>query len=193
MSLRVVRRECVPFWGLPLNFFIYTLASSLRPYYVIVQTQKYNSEMWFENKQKMCVMHILHESHYTFAIRCWFNDLYFELFHEIFPLFHIHMELFSITSMRLLIHLTLLHPLIPIWPRNWYRGPTTNPLTPISKALTLMLYLSFSSSVLRFLYLLVLYFWFSNGIDNTTMMILRFTLDWRTISGHKPLLNIVFR
>ena len=67
---------------------------------------------------KKSLMRILHESYYAFTIRCCFKNLYFELLHVIFLSFHIHLELFSVTSMRHLIHLTLLHPLILIWPRN---------------------------------------------------------------------------
>ena len=57
-------------------------------------------------------MRLLHESCYE--IKCRFNEIHFELFHEIFILFHIHMELFSVISMRHFIHLALLRPLIPI-------------------------------------------------------------------------------
>ena len=53
-------------------------------------------------KKSACVMIILRESRYAFVIRYWFEDFYFELFHGIFLLFHIH------------IHLTLLCPLILI-------------------------------------------------------------------------------
>ena len=41
-------------------------------------------------------MRILRESRYAFTIECRFNELHFELFHGIFLLFHIHMELFSV-------------------------------------------------------------------------------------------------
>ena len=58
-----------------------------------MQTQKCKIEMWFQ-KKSACVMRILRESRYAFTIRNWFNDFYFELFHGIFLLFHIHMELF---------------------------------------------------------------------------------------------------
>ena len=85
-------------------------------------------------KVPACVMRILHKSPYAFAIKCWFNDFYFELFDGIFRLCHIHMELSSVTSMNSHIHLTLLRPLIPIWHRNWYRVPAMNPLASISTA-----------------------------------------------------------
>ena len=148
-------------------------------------------------KISTCVMKILDESYYTFAIRCQFYELHFELFHRIFLLFHIHMELFSVISMKRFICLSLLCPLIQIWPRNWYRVPATKPLALISTAFMIMLYPSFSSSFLRSSYLLVLYswlnfIWLSHGIDNSTTKILRFALDRRTISGHRPLLDIVF-
>ena len=39
---------------------------------------------WLRSVTVKCVMRILCESHYTIAIRCWFNNLYFELFHEYF-------------------------------------------------------------------------------------------------------------
>ena len=59
-------------------------------------------------------MRILCESHCAFTIKCRFNELHFELFHRIFLLFDIQMELFSIISMRLFIDLAQLRPLIPI-------------------------------------------------------------------------------
>ena len=110
-------------------------------------------------KITMCVMRILRDSCYAFAIKCQFNEIHFELFYRIFLLFHIHMELFSVISMRHFIHLPLLHPLIPIWLRNWYRVPATKPLAPISTAFMITLYPSFSSSFLRSSYLLVLFLW----------------------------------
>ena len=142
-------------------------------------------------------MRMLLESHYAFTIKCQFNELHFQLFHGIFLLFHIHMELFSIISMQHFIHLALLRPLILTRLRNWYRVPAMKPLAPISTALTITLYPSFSSSFLRSLYLLVLYswlwsIWLSYGIDSSTLVILRFALDKRTISGCRPLLDIVF-
>ena len=130
-------------------------------------------------------MRILRKSHYIFAIECRFNELHFELFHGRFLLSHIHIKLFSVISMRHFIHLALLHPLIQIWLRNWYKVPATKPLAPISTAFMITLYSSFSSSFLRSSYLLVLYSWFSSirlsyGIHSSTMMILRFGLN-RTI------------
>ena len=144
-----------------------------------------------------CIMRIFHESCYAFTIECWFNVLHFELFHEIFLLFHIHMELFSVISMRHFIHLALLHPLIPIWLRNWHWVPATKPLAPISITFVITLYPLFPSSFLRSSYLLVLYLWLrsiwlSYGIDSSTLMILRFALDKRTMSSHRPFLDIVF-
>ena len=62
-----------------------------------------NGEMWFE-KISACVMRILRNSRYAFAISCRFNDLYFELFHGISILFHIHIELFWVISMSCPIH-----------------------------------------------------------------------------------------
>ena len=47
------------------------------------------------------------------------------------------------------IHLTLLRSLIPIWSWNYYRVPATNLLAPISTALTIMLYTSFSISFFK--------------------------------------------
>ena len=82
----------------------------------------------------------LRESHYAFVIRFWFNVLYLELYLGIFLLFHIQMEPFSVTSMMRLMHLFLLHPLITIWPRNWYRIF----LLPFSR-LSKSLYTSFSA------------------------------------------------
>ena len=38
---------------------------------------------------------------------------------------HIHIELFSVISRWHFIHFALLHPLIPIWLRNWYRVPAS--------------------------------------------------------------------
>ena len=142
-------------------------------------------------------MKILHESRYTFAIECRFNELHFELFQRIFLLFHIHTELSSVISMNLFIHLSLLHPLIPIWLRNWYRATATKPFAPISTAFTITLYSSFSSFFLRSPYLPILYSWFwsirfSLGIDISTKMILRFTLDKTTMSGRKCFLDMVF-
>ena len=84
-------------------------------------------------------MRILHESQ--------FNELHFELFHGIFLLFHIHMEIFSVISMRRFIHLAILRLLIPIRLRNWYRVPARKPLAPISFMITL--YPSFSSSFFK--------------------------------------------
>ena len=75
--------------------------------------------------------------------------VYFEIFHGTFLLFHIHIEQFSVISVRRFILLLLLRRLIPICPRNWYRMPATKPLAPISTALTVTLYSSFSSSFLR--------------------------------------------
>ena len=59
-------------------------------------------------------MRILRESRYAFTIECRFNELPFELFQRIFLLFHIHMEVFSVISMRRFIHLAQLRPFIPI-------------------------------------------------------------------------------
>ena len=154
--MRVIRKECALFRGLPLNGFICTPAPphriwihiSLRLYYVVVlQTQKCNGEMWFW-KKNVC-MHYKNIVRISFVIWCWFNILYFELIHGIFLLFYIFMELFFITSMRRLIHLTLLRPLIPIWPWNRYRVPATNPFAPISMAFMIILYSSFSNSFFK--------------------------------------------
>ena len=86
--------------------------------------------------------------------------------------------------------------LYSIWPRNWYRGPATNPLTPIFTIFTITIYPPFSSSVLRSSYLLVLYSWLcsirlSYGIDNSTSIILRFNFDIRTITCRRPFVDIV--
>ena len=62
--------------------------------------------------------------------------VYFEMFHGTFLLFHIHIEQFSVISIRHFILLLLLLQLIPICPRNWDRVPATKPLAPISIALT---------------------------------------------------------
>ena len=142
-------------------------------------------------------MKILPESCYAFAIECRFNELHFELSNGIFFLFHIHMELFSVISMRRFIHLALIRPWIPIWHRNWYRVPATKLLAPISTAFMITLYSSFSSSFKRSSCLLVLYSWgwsirLSYGIDNSTTMILKFALDKITMSGRRLLLDIVF-
>ena len=119
----------------------------------------------------------MRESHYSFAIKCQFNERHFELFHGIFLLFHIHMELFSVMSTRSFIHLALLRPLITIWPRNWYQVPAMKPL---------------STAIFNCVYTRGFdQFGFLYGIDNYTMMILSFVLD-RTISGHRPLLDIAF-
>ena len=67
----------------------------------------------------------------------------FEMFHRTFLLFHIHIEQFSVTSVRCFILLLLLRRLIPICPRNWYRVPVTKPLASIFTALTITLYPSF--------------------------------------------------
>ena len=136
-------------------------------------------------------MRILRGSRYAFAITCRYNDLYFELFHGIFLLFHIHLELISFISIRCLIHLALFRPLIPIWSRNLYRLPAMEPLAPISAAFMITLYPFFSSSSLISSYLLVLYSWLcfirlSYDIDNPTTMILTFTLDRRIISSGRP-------
>ena len=88
-------------------------------------------------------MRILRESRNAFAIECRFNELHFELFHGLFLLFHDHMELFSVISIRRFIHLAVLRPLIPIWIRNWYRVPATKLLSPTS-TFTIILYPSFS-------------------------------------------------
>ena len=139
-----------------------------------------------------CVMKILRESCYAFVTRCWFIDFYFELFHRIFILFHIHMELFSVISMR-----CLLRPLIPIWPRNWCRVPATNPLAPISTAFMTAIYPSYSSSFFKififtsFVLVALLHPAFY-GIDNSTTKIFRFAFDKRTISGRRPSLDIVY-
>ena len=150
ISIRVIRRECAPFRSLPLNSFICKSPPSLNINGYITEalwmfTQKCNGEMWFE-KISTCVMWILRESRYTFASRCWFYDLYFELLHRIFLIFHILMKLFSVIWMRRPIHLALLHLLIPIWPRNWYRVPAMKPLAPISMAFIITLYPSVTSS-----------------------------------------------
>ena len=79
--------------------------------------------------------------------------VYFEMFHGTFLLFHIHIEQFSVISVRRFILLLLLRRLIPICPRNWFRVPATKPLAPISTALTVTLYHSFSSSFLSSSYL----------------------------------------
>ena len=75
--------------------------------------------------------------------------VYFEMIYKTFLLFHIHIEQFSVISVRRFILLLLLRWLIPICPRNWYKVPATKPLAPISTALTIMLKPSFSSSFLR--------------------------------------------
>ena len=113
-----------------------------------------------------------------------------------FLLFHIHIEQFSVISVRSFILLLLLRRLIPICSRNWYRVPATKPLAPISTALTIMLYPSFSSSFLRSSYLLVLETWLcssrlSNGIVNSTRMTFEFSFKNRTMSGRRPLLDIM--
>ena len=50
-------------------------------------------------------------------------------------------------------------PLIPIWPRNWYRVPATKHFAPISTTFTITIYPSFSGSFFWSSYLLVLYSW----------------------------------
>ena len=195
-GIRVIRRECalsgpssmVSFAHQPtsLNINVYITEALLSV------TTKCNLK-----KISACVMRILYDFSYTFAIRCQFNDLYFDLFHRIFFLFHIHMKIFFIISMKCLIHLALLHPLILIWPWNWYRVPAAKPLVLICMAFMITLYPTFSSSFLISSYLLFLYYWLYSirvlyGTDNSTMIILRFVLDRRTISGHRPLLDIVF-
>ena len=85
------------------------------------------------------------------------THVYFEMFHGTFLLFHIHIEQFAVISIRSFIILLLLRQLIPIYPRNWFRVPAMKRLAPISTALTVMLYPSFSSSFLRSSYLLVLH------------------------------------
>ena len=129
-------------------------------------------------KISACIMRILRESCYAFAIMCRFKELHFELFHGIFLLFHIQMELFSVISMRHFIYLALPCPLILIWLRNTYMVPATKPLPPISTVFTVTLYKSFSSSFLRSSYLLVLYSWLwsirlSYGIDSYTTIIFK--------------------
>ena len=81
-------------------------------------------------------MRILRKSRNALAIECRFNKIHFELFHGIFLLFHIHMELFSVISRWRFIYLTLLRPLILIWLRNYYTVPATKPQAPISTAFT---------------------------------------------------------
>ena len=49
--------------------------------------------------------------------------VYFEMLHGTFLLFYIHIEQFSLISVRRFILLLLLRRLIPICPRNWYRVP----------------------------------------------------------------------
>ena len=100
---------------------------------------------------------------------------------------------YSLSLLWGILYIWLLHPLILIWHRNWYRMS----LAPISMAFMIMLYLSFSSSVLRSSYSLVLYLWLcsirlSYGIDNFITMILSFAFNRKTISGRRLLLDIVF-
>ena len=123
-KIRVIIMECGLFRGLLINSFICTLAplteyKCIQHWRLIMMLGRLRS---VTVKCDICVMRILCESRYAFAIKCWFNSL----------LFHIHLEPFSFTSMRRLIHLTLLLPLIPNWLRNCYMVSATKPLAPIS-------------------------------------------------------------
>ena len=137
------------------------------------------SEIWWQNGGLKLVRNerIICEYHNAFTSKWWiWNVFHFEILHGTFLFVHIHKEPFSVISERCFMLLVRLRPLIPIWPRNWYKVPDTNPLAPISTALTVTLYPSFSSSALRSSYLLVLYVWLSSiwlsyGIVNPTTMI----------------------
>ena len=146
-------------------------------------------------KTSACIMRILWEFRYTFAIKCQFNKLHFELFLRIFLLFHIRMELISVISMRRFIFGSIM-PFDSDLTQKQVQGVCYETSCSYFHSFHNHANPSFFSSFLWSLYLLVLYLWlwyiqFTNGIDNSTMMILRFPLDRRTISGHRPLLDIV--
>ena len=143
-------------------------------------------------KISACFMRILCESLYTFTIKCQFNEIHFELFRKIFLLCHIHMELFykvfhifgSITSFDSDLTQKLVQSACYETSCSYFHSFHNHAIS------------FFSSSFLRSSYLLVLYLWLwsihlSYGIDSSTMKILRFILDKRTMSGHRPFLDIV--
>ena len=122
------------------RFYLYTtsLLSEYKCIYhwgPIILTLKYISEIWFEKKNiSACVMKILHESRYEFAIKCRLNDLYFKLFQEIFLLFHIHIDTTPPKKNKGLIDLQSIHKKNIKERRKEVRTNLTNPEAPIDQS-----------------------------------------------------------
>lgn len=119
----VIRRECTPFRGLHLNGFTCTLAPPslmwgpiIMIYKCVVDklVQMSNGEIWFKkNSEKRQTSHSENATWASLRIhdQSCHAVVFAETLHGIFLCFHIHMELFSVTSIRRFILLALFYAL----------------------------------------------------------------------------------
>ena len=131
------------------------------------------------------------------AIKCRFNELYFEIFHRIFLLFYIHMEVLSVISMRCFIYLTLL-PLFDsdltqkLVQRACYKNYCSNFYSFYDQAIPFHFRLFLKIFIFTVFILVTsvppafIWYW------EFTTMILWFALNKRTIYGHGLFLDVFF-